>query len=274
MEDGLILKGTRIVIPSKKHEAVLRLIHEVHLGLNKCKLYAKETIYWPGLNDQLHKLILNCELCLKYSQTKCKQPPYMALGQEIPIHPWTKLTTDLFLFEGESYLLVVDYISRFPVVSKLSSMIAQHVASHFKLIFSEYRWPDTLVSESGPCYTVEVFTNMMQEYSMNHITSSPHYPHSNGLAEKFIQIVKNLFYKAREEDTDLHKSLMIYCINPLTSNLQSPNLQCKCYKIDLQDHNSQCQMWLEDSLVYHCNSLGSRPRMSICPHITCVLVKM
>ena len=44
-EDGLILKGTRIVIPTKKHESILKLIHEGHLGLNKCKLCAKETVY-------------------------------------------------------------------------------------------------------------------------------------------------------------------------------------------------------------------------------------
>ena len=62
----------------------------------------------------------------------------------------------------------------------------------------------------------------MQEYNVNHITSSPHYPQSNGLAEKFVQIVKKLFHIAREEGTDLHKALMIYRNTPLSSNLQSP----------------------------------------------------
>ena len=38
IEDGVILKGTRIVIPSKKQEAILNQIHDSHLGLNKCKL--------------------------------------------------------------------------------------------------------------------------------------------------------------------------------------------------------------------------------------------
>ena len=85
-------------MPGKKCEAVLKLIHGGHLGLNKCKLHAKETVYWPGLNGQLEKLIFNCELCLKYSKSKCKQKPTMSLGQEIALHPWTKLATDLFHF--------------------------------------------------------------------------------------------------------------------------------------------------------------------------------
>ena len=72
VEDGIVLKGTHIVIPHKKHQATLNLIHEGHLGLNKCKMRAKDTVYWPGLNDQLEKLVLNSELCLKYSHSKCK----------------------------------------------------------------------------------------------------------------------------------------------------------------------------------------------------------
>ena len=82
VEDGLILKGTRIVIPNKQHKAILKLLHEGHLGSNKCKLRAKETVYWPGLNDQFKDLVLNCELCLKYSTAKCKLEPSLSLGQE------------------------------------------------------------------------------------------------------------------------------------------------------------------------------------------------
>ena len=221
IEDGIILKGTQIVVQTKKHEAVLKLIHEGHLGLNIHKLRAKETVYWPGLNDQLEKLIPNCELYLKYAQSKCKQESSMSLGQEVPLHPWSKLATDLFHFEGVSYLWIVDYTSRFPVVYKLSSMTGQHVANQCKL-FSGYGWPETLISDNGPCYTSEAFTSLMKGYSVNHITSSPHYSQSNGLAEKFVQIVKSLFYKAKEEGKDLFKCVMLYHNTPLTSSLKSP----------------------------------------------------
>ena len=65
IEDGLVLKGTWIVIPKKKHKQILTMIHKGHLGLGKCKLQCKDTVYWLGINEQLKKLVLNCKLCLK-----------------------------------------------------------------------------------------------------------------------------------------------------------------------------------------------------------------
>ena len=101
-------------------------------------------------------------------------------------------------------------------------MNGQHIANKCKLIFSEYGWPETLISDNGPCYTTEVVTNLMRRYNVNHITSSPHYPQSNGLAEKYVQLVKNLFYKAKEEGRDLFKCLMVYNNTPLSNTLHSP----------------------------------------------------
>ena len=203
IEDGLLLKGTQIGIPSNKHKQILAMIHKSHLGLGKCKLQSKDMVYWLGINDQLEKLVLNCELCLKYSNAKSKQAPNRSLGQEVPIYPWTKVAIDIFHFENESYLLVVDYTSRFPIVHKLTSTMAQQVASQMRLIISEYSWPETIVSENSPCYSAEAFTKLMIDYSVNHITSSLHYPQPNSLAEKYVQIVFNYLYKAKEEGTDL-----------------------------------------------------------------------
>ena len=73
-----------------------------------------------------------------------------------------KKATDTFHFEGESYLLLVDYTSLFPIICKLNSLTSQHVINHFKLIFSEYVWQHTLVSDDGPCYASEAFTKIMQ----------------------------------------------------------------------------------------------------------------
>ena len=144
-------------------------------------------------------MILSCELCHKYSHAKCKSKPTKTLGQEILVHPWSKLATDIFHFEGAAYLLIVDFTSRFLIVCKFTSMTGRHVANQCKSVFSEYGWCSTLVSDNGPYYTSQAFTSVLKAFSVNHITSSPHYPQSNGLAEKYVQIVKCLFNKAKEE---------------------------------------------------------------------------
>ena len=107
-------------------------------------------------------MILNCELGLKYSHSKCKQKLGMSVGQEVPLHPLSKLVTDTFHFEGVSYLLIVDYTSRFPVVHKLTSMTKQHVSNQCKLIFSEYGSSETLISDNG---WSEAFTTFYWEYT-------------------------------------------------------------------------------------------------------------
>ena len=58
--------------------------------------------------------------------------------------------------------------------------------------------------------------------SVNHTTSCLHYPQSNGLAEKFVGIIKNLFHKAKEEGQSPYTALMVYQNTLLNGSLQAP----------------------------------------------------
>ena len=174
--------------------------------------------------EQLKELVTNCRVCLKYSQANCKDsksigPP---LGQEIPTKPWAKLASDIFTFNNENYLLIVDYMSRFPVIRWLSNMTAKMVAEHMKAIFSELGIPKTLVSDNGPCYTGDQFKKTMSHLGITHITISPHHHHSNGLAEGYIKIIKNLLSKHKETGQDYHEVISVYRSTPLSNDLPSP----------------------------------------------------
>ena len=107
IEDGLLLKNTRIIIPTSKRDDLLRQIHCGHLGTIKCQLCAKETVYWPGITKGIEDMVHNCETCLRFSVNKPKAKLDNALGHEVPAIPWTKLATDIFTFDSENYLLVV-----------------------------------------------------------------------------------------------------------------------------------------------------------------------
>ena len=233
------------MLPPKKCEATLKLIHKGHLGPGKCTLRAKYTEYWPDFNNQLEKSILNCELCFKYSQAKFKSKPTKALKQEVTLLLWSKFATDIFHFEGTSYLLIVDYTSRFLIVHKLTSMTGKQVPNQCRPVFSEYGWPDTLICDNGQCYTLQEFTSLMQALSVNHIISSPHYPQYNKLAEKYVQLVKCLFNKVKEEGKDFHKCLMIYCYFPYQVACK---YQCRSQKERVLGLTWHCPMQLEISI--------------------------
>lgn len=47
--DGLLLKQSRIVIPQKLRRDILQRVHEGHLGVEKCKRRARDTVFWPGI---------------------------------------------------------------------------------------------------------------------------------------------------------------------------------------------------------------------------------
>ena len=213
VENGLIWKGTRIVIPTKKWEAFLKLIHEGHLGLNKCKVHAKDTVYWTGFNVQLERLILSCELCLKYSQTT----QYVTRPGDNSTSMDKTCNRHISLWGS---ILSTDCGLHKQVSCCVQAVIHDRTAC-CKSVQPDILWL-LLARHFGPCYPAESFTSMMKEYGINHITSFPHYLQSNGLAEKFIQIVKNLFYKVQEEGKDPFKSLLIYCNTPLPRSLQCP----------------------------------------------------
>ena len=53
VEDGLITKSSRLLIPSTLRWKMLEQIHEGHQGMEKCMLKARESVFWPGISDGL-----------------------------------------------------------------------------------------------------------------------------------------------------------------------------------------------------------------------------
>ena len=55
--DGVLLKGHRVIIPQNMREVVLSQLHEGHLGISKCKLRARNSVFWPELNSEIEEKI-------------------------------------------------------------------------------------------------------------------------------------------------------------------------------------------------------------------------
>ena len=90
------------------------------------------------------------------------------------------VATDLFELHGQHYLLMVDYFSRYPEVSKLSTTTSAAVIATMKGVFARYEIPEVVRSDNGPQYSSHEFASFADSYGFQHSTSSPYFPQSNG----------------------------------------------------------------------------------------------
>ncbi|UYV82469.1 hypothetical protein LAZ67_21002319, partial [Cordylochernes scorpioides] len=209
-QNGLLLRGQRILIPKSLRKDILEKLHQGHFGINKCRSRAKESVWWLGISQEIERMVSSCTKCLK--ERKPKHEPLMP--SEFPIRPWQKVGMDLFYLNGRWYLIVCDYYSRYPEISLLQNLTAQEVISRLKSIFARHGTPETVRSDNGPQFQKVLgseFSKFSKEWSFKHITSSPKFPQSNGFIEAIIKNIKQSFKK----EEDCYLTLQAYRTMPL-----------------------------------------------------------
>jgi transposase InsO family protein len=215
-QDDILLRGHRLVIPESLQEEMLARIHQGHQGIVKCSRRARETVWWPGINQDIQQLVENCRICLQ--EQRVKHQPLKTTP--LPEGPWREVGSDLLEFRDKVYLLVVDYYSRWIEVFELKEMTSKSVISKLKNSFARFGVPHKLRSDNGGCYHSEMFREFAESYGFQHSKSSPKYPESNGLAERSVQTIKGLWKKSQ----DFHQSLMVYRATPLESGYSPAEL--------------------------------------------------
>jgi len=186
---------------------MLYKLHGGHQGVVKCQLRAKSSVWWPGLSKQLEELVTNCTA---YARERHIHAEPM-IPSESRLRPLQKVATDMFVYKGRTYLLVVDYYSSYVEIAKLDTVTSSDIIIHLKSIFTRHGIPETVVSDNGPQYAAQEFVKFAENQGFTSITSSPRYPQSNGKAERAVQTVKNLLKKS----ADSYNALLSYRATPL-----------------------------------------------------------
>ncbi|UYV72597.1 K02A2.6-like [Cordylochernes scorpioides] len=218
-QNGLLLRGQRILIPKTLRKDILEKLHQGHFGINKCRSRARESVWWLGISQEIERMVSSCTKCLK--ERKPKHEPLMP--SEFPIRPWQKVGMDLFYLNGRWYLIVCDYYSRNPEISLLQNLTAQEVIGRLKSIFARHGTPETVRSDNGPQFQKVLgseFSKFSKEWSFKHITSSPKFPQSNGFIEAIIKNIKQSFKK----EEYCYRTLQAYRTMPLESGYSPAEL--------------------------------------------------
>ena len=210
--DGVLLKGQRIVIPTKIRPEMRSLVHEGHLGIEKCKRRAREVMYWPNMNTDVRDFVSRCDICQTHRYAQHQQSMKL---HERPDRPWPKVGSDIYYMKQKSYLLTIDYFSHYPETVVLTSETSGQVIVHLKWLFSRFGIPSTVMSDGGPQFSSAEFQRFAEEWGFDHNMSSPYYPQSNGLAENGVKVVKRLLTKAAEKGEDPYLAMLAYRDAPL-----------------------------------------------------------
>lgn len=126
-----------------------------HLSIVKCKACAQESVWWPELSQQINNMVLKCRTSIQEHHNP-KEP---LLPKECPQRPWQKLGADLFMLEGKTYLLVVDYFSRYIGISLLCGTRSTDAIIHLKSIFACHGIRGILMSDKGPPFSGQAFSS-------------------------------------------------------------------------------------------------------------------
>lgn len=187
--EGLLFKGERIVISSVLRKDMLKRIHIGHMGMVKCKNRAKEVIFWISMNSHIEDVVSNCPACTEHQSCNPKEP---MIAHKLPDRPWENVATDLFELDNEHYLIVVDYYSRYFESERMTTATSSVVINKMKAIFARHGIPEKVVSDNGPQFSAQEFARFASEWHFSHVTSSPTYLQSNGLAEKVVHTEEQL----------------------------------------------------------------------------------
>jgi transposase InsO family protein len=226
VEDGCIVWGTRVVIPTKYRHDLLKELHDSHPGICKMKGIARSYLWWPSLDKDIEHVAKGCMECRAVKGTP----------QTAPLHPWVwpsrpyhRIRLDFAgPFQGAMFLVAIDAYSKWPDVFIMQGTTVNKTIEKLRQVFAMHGIPEQIVSDNGPQFTSEEFATFLLENGVKHIRSAPYHPATNGLAERFIQSMKQALIASKQNGSTLSHRLsnflFKYRSSPHTTTGTSPSL--------------------------------------------------
>ena len=225
---GVVLRGNRIVVPTKLRERAVELAHVGHQGIVKTKSLIREKVWFPGIDKMVKDKVDNCLACQAVTPSKSSRIEPLQMTP-LPSGPWKMLAMDfLGPFPSGDYLLVViDEYSRFPEVEIVKSTSAKSVIPRLDAIFARQGIPNELKTDNGPPFNGAEFSNFAKYLGFHHRKVQPLWPRANGEAERFMpnleKCVRTAVVEGKNWKQELYKFLRQYRATPHTTTNVSPS---------------------------------------------------
>jgi len=199
------MKGDKIVVPKSLQAEYVRKLHNGRLDAESCKRRARDILFWPRMSQDIENFVKMCAVSNSCKSHQQKEPLMM---HDVPSRPWSIVATDLYQWNGNNCLVTVDSYSGWYEIDLLGSNSSIAVIKKLK--------------KSFPQIWYSRFKMFVEEWNFRHLTSSPEYAQSNGLAENAVKAAKTLMEKSYRDGSDAYLALLNNRNTPRDSILESP----------------------------------------------------
>lgn len=212
LEQGVLLlireQTSRVVIPRSLQCRILDTLHSSHWGVVKVKQLARRYVWWSTINTDIELAIKSCEVC----QESAAAPGQKFQSWPKTDKPWERIHLDFAgPFRGKMWLICIDACSKFPYIGRMEigQTTSRQTVQVLKDIFAIEGVPATIVTDNGPQFSSQEFTNFCNSFHINHVLSPPYHPPSNGEAERFVRTFKSSVDKNCEGGASLDESIRL-----------------------------------------------------------------
>ena len=200
VDDGLLVYGSRLVIPSEMRREVLRQLHMSHQGVERTRRRARLCVYWPVIDRDIANIVAACHVCRSMQPSQPREPMWQE--NSAPTRVFESVSADYFHVAGRTFLVCVDRLSGWPYVSVCRhSASADQLVRELRHLFSLMGVPAILRSDGGPQFASSTLRRFLEKWEVRHQMSSPGHPESNGHAEAAVKTVKKLVTAASQKGT-------------------------------------------------------------------------
>ncbi|CAK1579538.1 unnamed protein product [Parnassius mnemosyne] len=218
LDNGSIMWGYRMVIPSYLRPIILKQLHSSHMGIVKTKGLARSYVWWPNIDADVEALCRSCETCASEADAPPRAPP----NPWPYLPPWSRVHIDfLGPYKGKTYLVLIDSSSKWLEIIEVARTNATSIVKVLRSIFARFGLPLELVSDQGPPFTSIEFKSFLKNNGIQQRFSPAYHPASNGAAENAVKLCKRAIKKAYRDDVDIDTALQTFLLSYRNSKQSS-----------------------------------------------------
>ncbi|XP_054279081.1 uncharacterized protein K02A2.6-like [Macrosteles quadrilineatus] len=226
LENGIIMRLGRIVVPQILRENVLKELHKGHPGIEAMRSLSRYYVWWPNLNKDVEVYVRRCHPCQSNRSFDTEVPLY---PWNVPSDPWERIHLDFAgPFDNRFWLVGIDAYSKWVEIEVMDRTTTAALVNRLRTWFSRYGVPKKIVSDNGTPFTSHEFKSFCKDNNICHVTSAPYHPKTNGLVERIIRTFKSRYSACKQEGLSsslaLLQVLLAYRNTPQKTTGQPPSV--------------------------------------------------